>query len=152
MQPLRRAVVNPMQTTTRIATARVLALAALCAASTLFGSANAAAPGIRRDGDHHFPPRGEPNYLSQPDGNTVYSWGYGCTDTAGISFSPAMANNNCPTMQVPGPTLIVTEGEEFQVTLHNALPAAAGNTSILFPGLRLVSVDGGVPGLLTTEA
>lgn len=54
-------------------------------------------------------------------------------------------------MQIPGPTLIVTEGQQFTVTLTNALPAAAGNTSILFPGLRLVGTTNGTPGLLTQE-
>ena len=37
-------------------------------------------------------------------------------------------------MQVPGPTLIVTEGDTVTVTLTNNLPPSAGNTSILFPG------------------
>jgi FtsP/CotA-like multicopper oxidase with cupredoxin domain len=54
-------------------------------------------------------------------------------------------------MQVPGPTLIVKEGQAVSVTLTNNLPAAAGNTSILFPGLN-VTASGGVPGLLTREA
>ena len=39
-------------------------------------------------------------------------------------------------MQLPGPTLIVTQGDTVTVTLTNNLPAAAGNTSILFPGFR----------------
>jgi FtsP/CotA-like multicopper oxidase with cupredoxin domain len=55
-------------------------------------------------------------------------------------------------MQVPGPTLIVTENVSFTVTLANGLPLAAGNTSILFPGLTLQSVSGGVAGLLAQEA
>src|ERR1700736_3972882 len=54
-------------------------------------------------------------------------------------------------MQVPGPTLIVKEGDSVTVTLTNGLPAAAGNTSILFPGFQ-VTATGGVPGLLTQEA
>jgi FtsP/CotA-like multicopper oxidase with cupredoxin domain len=54
-------------------------------------------------------------------------------------------------MQVPGPTLIVHEGDSVSVTLTNGLPTAAGNTSILFPGFN-VTATGGVPGLLTTEA
>jgi FtsP/CotA-like multicopper oxidase with cupredoxin domain len=58
---------------------------------------------------------------------------------------------NCPTMQVPGPTMILTEGQTVTVTLTNKLPAAAGNTSILFPGFN-VTTTGGVAGLLTQEA
>ena len=54
-------------------------------------------------------------------------------------------------MQVPGPTLIVTEGQTVTVNLLNGLPAAAGNTSILFPGFN-VTATGGVQGLLTQEA
>ena len=54
-------------------------------------------------------------------------------------------------MQVPGPTLIVTEGQTVTVTLTNGLPTAAGNTSILFPGFT-VATTGGVAGLLTQEA
>jgi FtsP/CotA-like multicopper oxidase with cupredoxin domain len=55
-------------------------------------------------------------------------------------------------MQVPGPTLVVTENVPFTVTLTNGLPTGAGNTSILFPGLQLVSTSGGTAGLLTQEA
>ena len=40
-------------------------------------------------------------------------------------------------MQVPGPTLIVTEGQTVTVNLTNNLPTAAGNTSILFPGFKV---------------
>jgi hypothetical protein len=53
-------------------------------------------------------------------------------------------------MQVPGPTLIVTEGQAVTVTLENNLPSSAGNTSILFPGIN-VTATGGVAGLLTQE-
>src|SRR5438477_11784005 len=56
-------------------------------------------------------------------------------------------------MQVPGPTLIVTEGQTVTVNLTNNLPTAAGNTSILFPGFNVTpSGAGAVQGLLTTEA
>jgi Multicopper oxidase len=54
-------------------------------------------------------------------------------------------------MQVPGPTLIVTQGQTVTVNLVNNLPAAAGNTSILFPGFN-VTATGGAVGLLTQEA
>ncbi|TLZ14890.1 MAG: multicopper oxidase family protein, partial [Gammaproteobacteria bacterium] len=56
----------------------------------------------------------------------------------------------CTTMQVPGPTLVVTEGQTVTVTLTNNLPASAGNTSILFPGFNVSA--SGVQGLLTSEA
>jgi FtsP/CotA-like multicopper oxidase with cupredoxin domain len=90
-------------------------------------------------------------YLNQPDGNAVYSWGYGCNG-APSGFAPAaISGATCPTMQVPGPTLIVTEGQMVTVNLLNGLPTAAGNTSILFPGF-VVKATGGVQGLLTQEA
>jgi FtsP/CotA-like multicopper oxidase with cupredoxin domain len=89
---------------------------------------------------------------SQPDGAFIYSWGYGCTSTPlAARFLPANPAANCPLMQLPGPTLIVTEGDAVTVTLTNGLPPAAGNTSIVFPGMS-VSASGGVPGLLAQEA
>jgi Multicopper oxidase len=79
------------------------------------------------------------NIASAP-GESVYMWGYSNDDGPGAG-----------TMQLPGPTLNVTEGQTINVTLHNALPVAAGNVSILFPG-QVVSTSGGVPGALTQEA
>src|SRR5947208_7296144 len=94
-------------------------------------------------------------FISQPDGASVYSWGYGCS-SAPSGFNPPatlMPGATCPTMQVPGPTLIVTEGQTVTVNLTNNLPTAAGNTSILFPGFNVTpSGAGAVQGLLTTEA
>jgi len=90
-------------------------------------------------------------FLNQPDGNAVYSWGYGCNG-APSGFAPAAITTAvCPTMQVPGPTLIVTEGQVVTVNLTNNLPTAAGNTSMLFPGFQ-VTTSNGVAGLLTQEA
>jgi FtsP/CotA-like multicopper oxidase with cupredoxin domain len=86
---------------------------------------------------------------SQPDGNSIYSWGYGCGAATQPQTTPF--SGNCPLMQIPGPTMIVTEGQTVTVNLVNQLPAAAGNTSIVFPGMD-VSASGGVPGILTQEA
>jgi FtsP/CotA-like multicopper oxidase with cupredoxin domain len=121
----------------------------LCAAA-----AHAAAPGITGTTINLT---AQPAYLNQPDGQTVYSWGYGCANTTGISYRPAMPNAtpSCGTMQVPGPTLIVQAPASGTTTvtinLTNGLPTAAGNTSILFPGFS-VATSGGVAGLLTQEA
>ena len=93
-------------------------------------------------------------FLNQPDGAAVYSWGYGCAAGFSPTFLPAAIPapaGGCPLMQVPGPTLIVTEGQRVTVNLTNGLPIPAGNTSILFPGFQ-VSTTGGAPGLLTQEA
>ncbi len=80
-------------------------------------------------------------YISTPEGNSVFMWGYafnGSTD-----FCPA---GGC--MQYPGPTIIVDQGTPVTVNLTNNLTV---NVSIVFPG-QDVSASGGVPGILTKEA
>ena len=125
-------------------------LALTAAASLLLtATAFAAVPGITGP---TFNLTAQPGYLNQPDGEAVYSWGYGCLNTSTITFVPAQITTaTCPTMQVPGPTLVVTEGQSITVNLTNNLPTSAGNTSILFPGFT-VTATGGVTGLLTQEA
>src|SRR5207253_244050 len=91
-------------------------------------------------------------FISQPDGSMIYSWGYACASGGSARpFGPATGSACGGTMQIPGPTLIVTQGATVTVTLTNNLPAAAGNTSILFPGFD-VTTSGGAAGLLTQEA
>jgi FtsP/CotA-like multicopper oxidase with cupredoxin domain len=113
-------------------------------------AANAAAPGITGP---NFSLVAKPAFITQPDGSAVYSWGYGCNGapTAYLPATIATAPTSCSDMQIPGPTLIVHEGDSVQVTLTNSLPGAAGNTSILFPGFN-VTPSNGVDGLLTKEA
>ncbi len=138
---------------------RLLPLVAAAAALLLTAGARAAAPGITGPA---FALTAQPAYITQPDGQAVYSWGYGCTTApASGGFVPASLSATvtgnipvtpfCNTMQVPGPTLVVTEGVPVSVTLTNGLPPSAGNTSILFPGFN-VTATGGVAGLLTQEA
>jgi manganese oxidase len=74
------------------------------------------------------------DYISTGDGDSVYAWGY--------------ANGN-GSMQYPGPTLIVNQGDTITVNLANTLPVPV---SIVFPGQRGVSSSGGTPGLLAREA
>ncbi len=140
--------------------AAAFAFAALAAASV-----HAAVPGIIGP---TFNLDAKDAYISQPDGASIYSWGYGCTTAtnAVAAFLPrpgpagaGLPNANCPQMQLPGPTLIVHKGDSVSVTLTNSLPAAAGNTSILFPGFNVstscpASTTTGAPqqGLLTCEA
>jgi len=127
--------------------ARLLA-PVVAVALLLTTSAFAAAPGITGP---TFNLVASPAYITQPDGQMVYSWGYGC-NSAPTGFAPAaITNGACGNMQIPGPTLVVTEGQAVSVTLTNNLPTAAGNTSILFPGFN-VTTTGGVAGLLTQEA
>lgn len=73
-------------------------------------------------------------YISTPDGNSLYSWGYA---------------NGGGLMQYPGPTLIVNEGDTVSVTLNNTL---AVPVSIVFPGQVNVVATGGVAGPVTKEA
>jgi FtsP/CotA-like multicopper oxidase with cupredoxin domain len=138
---------------------RLLTLAALVAAVALTGAVQAAAPGITGNpltgSPSTFNLSATPAYITQPDGQSVYSWGYGCTGGSAPAFTPATITTTpgCSTMQIPGPTLIVTQGATVSVTLTNNLPAAAGNTSILFPGFTLTSVcPAGQQGLLVCEA
>ena len=128
---------------TRLLLVPMVAVALLLSATAAF----AAAPGITGP---TFNLTAQPAYTTQPDGNMVYSWGYGCNG-APSGFAPPTISGACSSMQVPGPTLIVTEGQTVTVNLTNGLPTAAGNTSILFPGFQ-VATTGGVAGLLTQEA
>ncbi len=121
----------------------------MCLAAT----ATAAVPGITGP---IFNLTAQPAFINQPDGQAVYSWGYGCNGTPAGSLPAAIGAVPCPSMQVPGPTLIVHEGDSVTVNLLNGLPTAAGNTSILFPGFQLTSTcpnSAAAPqGLLACEA
>ena len=112
--------------------AAVFGPVALALAATAPTPSDAAIDGVRGTS---FNLTAKPAYISAPDGASIYSWGY--TDGS--------------TMQLPGPTLIVTEGSTVTITLDNELPAAAGNTSIVFPG-HAVTAAGGEQGGLTREA
>ena len=134
---------------------------------SLAAATHAAVPGITGGstaGASTFNLTAQDGYLNQPDGNAVYSWGYGCNG-APAGFAPAVVPfttiSTCPSMQVPGPTLIVHENDVVTINLINQLPTAAGNTSILFPGFNVCtgtltagvcSGTTGVTGLLTQEA
>src|SRR2546427_9589075 len=120
---------------------RLGVVAALACAA---GSVGAATPGITGTS---FTLQANQGYSSQPDGMQIYSWGYGCatgTGSVAPTFAPAIFNppaglGFCPAMQLPGPTLIVTEGQTVTVTLTNNLPAAAGSTSIIFTGFTPIA-------------
>jgi len=94
---------------------RVLA-ALLVSALAMSPVAKAAVKGITGTS---FDLSAKAGYISVADGGSIYSWGY--TDPSG-------------NMQLPGPTLIVTEGDIVTITLHNNLPKAAGNVSMVFMG------------------
>jgi len=125
----------------------------------LAATANAAAPGITSTAGTAgtFNLTAQDGYLNQPDGEAVYSWGFGCVSGSSPSFVPAaIAGAFCNTMQVPGPTMVVTENTTVTIHLTNNLPTAAGNTSILFPGFQVTSTcpnnAANPQGLLACEA
>jgi FtsP/CotA-like multicopper oxidase with cupredoxin domain len=143
---------RPMNMKNAISKTQILMALMAAVALLVTPAAFAAAPGITGP---TFNLTAQPAYLNQPDGEAVYSWGYGCNGTP-TGFAPKpngvdLAGATCNSMQVPGPTLIVHENDSVSVTLTNGLPTAAGNTSILFPGFQ-VTATGGVAGLLTQEA
>jgi FtsP/CotA-like multicopper oxidase with cupredoxin domain len=139
-----------------ISKSQLLLTVTIAVALLLAPAAYAAAPGIKASsgGASTFNLTAQAAYITQPDGQMLYSWGYGCV-ASGATFVPTTITppaGGCSSMQIPGPTLVVTENVPFTVTLTNNLPTPAGNTSILFPGLQLVSTSGGAAGLLTREA
>src|SRR6266481_1502474 len=78
-------------------------------ASLLPVTAQAGVPGITGGtGNPTFNLRAGPAYISQPDGTSIYSWGYGCSG-APAGYAPTAISGSCGTMQMPGPTLIATE-------------------------------------------
>lgn len=74
------------------------------------------------------------DYISTADGGSIYNWGY--------------ANGN-GTMQYPGPSMIVNQGDTVTINLSNQLPVPV---SIVFPGQQGVVASGGSAGLMTQEA
>ncbi len=153
-------------TKTRIVGTGLVAVLAVAAALLLAGGAQAATPGIKgAAATPVFNLDAMANYISQPDGAQIYSWGYGCATGYVPTYAPAAfaTLGFCPNMQVPGPTLIVTEGDVVTVNLTNSLPAGTGNTSIVFAGFQVcggtitggvctANPSDGVAGLLTREA
>ena len=63
-------------------------------------------------------------YITTPDGNSIYMWGY---------------SNGSGAYQNPGPVLCVNEGDAVTITLRNTLPV---DTSIQFPGMTGVLANG----------
>ena len=140
---------------TRSAVMRLAAVVTVAVALLLVGTAQGAVPGITASagGPSTFNLVANQGYISQPDGAQIYSWGYGCL-TSAATFVPYTTAAFCPNMQVPGPTMVVTQGTSFTVTLTNNLPKGAGNTSIVFQGatVTVVGTPSGGTGLLAAEA
>jgi len=138
-----RNLVRPVALRTRGRTALILLASAALMLAPVWASPAAATPpaiGIvcteqPLDDSPTFDLETATGYISQPDGNSVFSWGY---EVEGGSY------------QLPGPILCVTEGDHVTVNLTNtALPEAA---SLSFPGQVGVAATGGCTGLFTQEA
>ncbi len=104
-------------------------LAAVLAGTALMtmpGAEAASASGLPCDTapDNAFSLTASDGYVSTPDGNSIYMWGYG---------------NSKRGFQLPGPILCVTSGQKVTVVLHNTLPEP---TSIIFPGQQGVRANG----------
>jgi FtsP/CotA-like multicopper oxidase with cupredoxin domain len=160
---LKRCAASTERQLTGVALTRIAVGATLVCIS---GIACAAAPGISANtgGSGTFNLVATAGHITQPDGGLIYAWGYGCPTGSSVTYAPPVFQSIgfCPTMQLPGPTLIVNEGTTVTVVLTNNLPIGAGNTSIVFSGFGIgtgaapaagtVSASGGIPGLLTQEA
>lgn len=77
------------------------------------------------------------DYISNPDGNTIYTWGYADGTAGGV-------------MQYPGPTLIVNEGDTVTIDFTSELPLGTPS-SMVFPG-QIVTTSGGSAGVLAQES
>src|SRR4029077_5053571 len=106
---------RPMNMKNPITKTQLLVALTVAVALLLTPAAFAAAPGMTSTAGTPgtFNLTAQDAYLNQPDGEAVYSWGYGCVTGSAPVFDPPatiMPGAACNTMQVPGPTLVVTEG------------------------------------------
>src|SRR5665213_4513764 len=117
----RRAAMRATKMNKTIAISKLLPVLALLLPLLCTAPAHASAPGITggTGATATFHLTAQTAFLNQPDGNAVYSWGYGCDPNyPQPGFAPAaIPDATCNSMQVPGPTLIVTEGQVVTVTL-----------------------------------
>src|SRR5437762_1838084 len=105
---------------------RVVRGAAVACASLIACVAHAAAPGITGTPvpqnltvpGPFFDLTAAAGYTTQPDGASIYTWGYGCNAAPdNTQFAPAGISGFCTagSMQLPGPTLIVHKGDTVTI-------------------------------------
>lgn len=116
----------PFRTPARRLAVLVGALALVAALVTPSSGASNTTEGIECETDAHqtFSLTASDGYITTPDGNSLYMWGY-ATSTGKF--------------QIPGPVLCVTSGTHVTVTLENTLPEPV---SMIFPGQTKVTADG----------
>src|ERR1700741_2795258 len=96
----RRAAMRATNMKNTISKAILHHLAPMAAVALLLtATAYAAAPGITGT---TFILTAHPAYISQPDGQAIYSWGYGCNGTPSGYAPAAITGTFCNSMQVPG--------------------------------------------------
>jgi hypothetical protein len=101
--------------------------ASFLAATTLALLPSAARATILGETGNTFHLCAQPNVISTGDGDSMFMWLY----ARGVNGRP----------QYPGPTILMTEGDEITITLTSVLPVP---TSLIFPGLT-VTESGGAP-------
>lgn len=111
--------------------AALLTVLALISAAAFNGVAPADALGppdvgiiCTTDASDTFSLTAKTGYISLPDANTSFMWGY---------------SNGSDAFQHPGPVLCVDEGDTVTVVLHNTL---SEDVSIMFPGQENVTANG----------
>jgi len=117
-------------------------LSAACAAGALALVGNAAAAIVGTSGTS-FTLVAKADYISTPDGASLYNWGYA------LGSGTDCTQQTTAKMQYPGPTLIVEQGATVTITLCNQLPT---KVSVIFPGQSGVTASGGTPGKVAMEA
>ena len=111
----------------------------------LSGIANATIPGATsKSSTPTFNLMAMADVISTSDGDSMWMWGYGCSD---VTCTKNLINKY--QMQFPGPTLIVNQGDRVTINLRNRLPLPV---SIVFPGQTVTASGGSQTGLLTREA
>ncbi|MCP4992913.1 MAG: multicopper oxidase domain-containing protein [Gammaproteobacteria bacterium] len=104
-----------------------------------------------------------PFYITLPEGTSLYMWGFGDLNSGAQATHTEGAGYNLP--QYPGPTMIVTEGEEVTINLTNygvpdTIDAGGASpvdnpVSMVVAGHNVTSSEvtaPTVPGLMTTGA
>src|SRR5277367_1179784 len=114
MSASRRAAMRRMNMKNATSKTRLLLALVVAVVLSLAQAAFAAAPGMTSTAGTAgiFNLTAQDSYLNQPDGEAVYSWGYGCVASSAPTFVPKATfafSPSCSTMQVPGPTMVVTE-------------------------------------------
>ena len=138
-----------MQATNSISACLVRTTVSVLALFAATGGAYGAVPGITGPTFNLVASAG---FTSQPDGASIYTWGYGCSGAPSGFLPTTISGAFCNSFQLPGPTLIVHKGDSVTVRLRNSLPAAAGNTSMLFPGFKVTATVPVQPSVLCTSS